>query len=171
MENSKTCTSCKKELSLEMFNNNKNHSDGLEYYCKDCKKLYRESLKSKIKSDKLPKKCASCGILKDIECFGNCGGCYDGLKPSCKQCRKEKEYEANKEYILEKKKGKKQIPITPEKRRQYKQKYLLTGRDVIRKASRDYHKRRRLSDPVFKLTNNIRTLIGTSFKLMLPNKK
>jgi hypothetical protein len=49
----KACGKCKKEKSVDDFNNNKKSKDGLQYVCKDCrreyKKEYRKNNKEKIK--------------------------------------------------------------------------------------------------------------------------
>lgn len=37
----KRCSKCKKEKSLSKFYKNKNKKDGLDYWCKECKKDYR----------------------------------------------------------------------------------------------------------------------------------
>ena len=34
----KVCSKCKRELPIEMFGKRKSESDGLQYYCKECKK-------------------------------------------------------------------------------------------------------------------------------------
>lgn len=49
----KVCSKCKRELPIEMFGKNKNATDGLNFYCKNCEstryKLYRNKNNDKIK--------------------------------------------------------------------------------------------------------------------------
>ena len=44
----KKCTKCGVEKTLDSFNKDKNHKDGLQYKCKDCRKAYHEANKEKI---------------------------------------------------------------------------------------------------------------------------
>ena len=49
---SKKCSSCKKQLNLNLFNKNKAKPDGLSDSCKECRKNYRSKNKEKIKLQK-----------------------------------------------------------------------------------------------------------------------
>lgn len=39
----KKCIKCNKELLLDRFSRNKNKKDGLNHYCKDCQKVYKDN--------------------------------------------------------------------------------------------------------------------------------
>ncbi len=43
----KTCTKCKIQKDLSDFSNHKNRSDGLEYWCRDCKNFYSRDYRNK----------------------------------------------------------------------------------------------------------------------------
>jgi hypothetical protein len=82
--NTKTCTDCKLNLSLDNFSKNKQKKDGLNYRCKTCQKIYfkkhyennkqyyidkaakqnEKFLKiiEQLKEDKLKNGCSVCGI-------------------------------------------------------------------------------------------------------------
>ena len=49
----KVCSKCKRELTIEMFFEDKNNPDGLYYYCNKCHNLltkeYRDKNKIKVK--------------------------------------------------------------------------------------------------------------------------
>lgn len=40
----KVCSKCKRELPIEMFGKRKSESDGLQYYCKECKKNMQKNM-------------------------------------------------------------------------------------------------------------------------------
>lgn len=44
----KICPKCKRDLPFEMYCKSKNRHDGLDSWCKDCRKSYRERTKSRI---------------------------------------------------------------------------------------------------------------------------
>ena len=46
--NTKTCTTCKRELPLEMFYKKNTTKDGLTYFCKECAKEKRDKIKDKL---------------------------------------------------------------------------------------------------------------------------
>ena len=165
----KVCTKCNEPKDLMFFTKNINNKDGLEYWCKDCRKEYNKSFLTREHVDQKSKVCTSCKCLKAPSEFGKCTKCNDGLKSKCKDCRKKDEYLLNRDKILFNKKGKKQNPPTSEKRREYKRNHFLKHRDSINKYRRVYSKKRRKNDNLFKLSGDIRTLIGTSFKKYVSN--
>ena len=107
----KICTKCKEEKELYNFTKNKNNKDGLEYFCKSCKKDYQESKKLKNYAEASSKTCSKCKLDKPLSEYGKCTACFLKVKPSCKKCRnleyledipRVKKYkEDNKEYLRE----------------------------------------------------------------------
>ena len=126
------------------------------------------------------KKCVKCNIEKTIEYYGNHKGTKDGLKYACKTCTKEyqRNYDAiysvkNKEDIIEKNRKLyiKNAEIIKAKRKEYalnnKEKikqYLKKTVESRNKTAREYTKNKRLVNPLFKLSCNIRNLIAISLK-------
>lgn len=52
MEETKLCSKCGRELPREMFSRCTNAKDGLQQYCKDCKRAYSASKREKRKEEK-----------------------------------------------------------------------------------------------------------------------
>ena len=167
----KICSKCKEEKEICNFTKNKNHKDGLEYFCKTCKKEYQESKKVETYSDTSSKICSKCKIDKPLSEYGKCAGCYLNVKPSCRKCRnleyikdipRVKKYkDGNKEYLREY--NKKWQIENKEYVKQSKLLYKSKNKDLINAYRREYTKRRRLEDSNFKLTCDIRTLILSSY--------
>lgn len=168
----KICTKCKEEKELYNFTKNKNHKDGLEYFCKSCKKDYQESKKLKNYAEASSKTCSKCKLDKPLSEYGKCTACFLKVKPSCKKCRNSeyiediprvKKYkEENKEYLREY--NRKWQIENKEYVKQSKLLYNSENKDLINAYRREYTKRRRLEDSNFKLTCDIRTLILYSYK-------
>ena len=78
----KKCTKCGVEKTLDSFNKDKNHKDGLQYKCKDCSKVYYEANKEKI--------AATCKVYYEAN--------IEALKDQMKAYSKVY-YEANKEKV------------------------------------------------------------------------
>jgi len=168
----KICTKCKEEKDLNSFTKNKNHKDGLEYFCKLCKKEHQESKKEMTYPDIVSKVCSKCKVDKPLSEYGKCTSCFLKVKPSCKKCRnleyledipRVKKYkEDNKEYLKEY--NKKWQNENKEYVKQLKILYKTENKDLINAYRRNYSKRRRLEDNNFKLICDIRTLITSSYK-------
>jgi hypothetical protein len=90
--------------------------------------------------------CSRCKTKKDLTQFYKEKSRKDGYGMYCKEC--EKEYK--KQYYLNNKE-------------QFK-KYKLENKDYINKSNNIRQKNRRLIDPLFKLSGNIRALIRLSIK-------
>lgn len=168
----KACTKCKEVKEFYEFTKNKNHKDGLEYFCKYCKKSYQEAKKTKEYLDIPSKICSKCKLEKPLSDYGKCSSCFLKVKPSCKDCRKleyiediprvKKYREDNKEHIKEY--SKRWKIKNKEHVRQTKRLYKSKNKDSINTYRREYTKLRRLKDSNFKLTCDIRTLILISYK-------
>lgn len=99
---SKICSKCGKEKTIDNFHKDKNAPDGLNYWCKKCKrknakqnkkeKLLNKKNKEETKINKEKIECICCGKVKKIDKF------YENdLKNShykCIKCRKEKSRES-----------------------------------------------------------------------------
>lgn len=116
------------------------------------------------------KTCTKCKVEKEFSEFYKDKNRKDNLCVQCKKCMKQylnklnrKEYSkqyylGNKEHI--KNKSKEYRLENLDKSKEYKKQYKLNNKEVINKYYRD----RKLNDPLFKLSCNIRNLIGISIK-------
>lgn len=81
----KKCTKCLLEKSLNSFHNHMKSKDGLDYWCKDCKKAQDISYNFKPNYEG-SKDCQRCNEHKDKESFYKCKRNPDGLENRCKKC-------------------------------------------------------------------------------------
>ena len=77
----KVCSLCKRKLPKTEFGKCNSTKDGLQYYCKECQRIYR-------KGKKALKACSKCGELKPIYEFYESRITNDGLFDMCKSCCK-----------------------------------------------------------------------------------
>ena len=94
----KKCTKCGKEKSLNEFNKNRSNKDCLNNKCRLCVNIYRKSpvRKEVIKKKQLEyknskkdtKKCSKCGKEKTLKYFSRCLQDTTGFASNCKSCVK-----------------------------------------------------------------------------------
>jgi hypothetical protein len=107
------------------------------------------------------KKCSTCKVSKNLLDFNKNKSQKDGYENLCRLCKKNY-YDLNKNSIL---KNKKEYHINnKEKISIIKKEYCKNNRDKINSYYRVYSKKRKLTDHLYKLSCNIRTLIGMSIK-------
>ncbi len=98
----KKCKRCGIEKENHEFNKSSKSKDGLNSWCRDCKKSYsKEKYKNISRKEEGTKKCPNCNIEKDIIEFSK-GGDKDGLGFWCRDCHNtynKKNYEENKERL------------------------------------------------------------------------
>ena len=139
--NKKICLNCKQELDIFKFSKNKNKEDGLEIYCKSCKKIYHKKYYQINKS-------------KQIR---NSRNYYEN--------NKEKKLRQNKNYYEKNiKKVKKYAKKWNEKNKKYKLEQNRIYRQNHKKERNESLKIRRQTDINFKIINNIRTRINRAIK-------
>jgi len=85
----KNCSVCKKEKSIDDFNNNKNYKDGKFPYCKSCRKEERKKNTYERPTNGI-KVCVGCNETKDISNFNSDCRNPSGLQTYCKLCAKGK---------------------------------------------------------------------------------
>jgi hypothetical protein len=120
--------------------------------------------------------CTKCKITKPTTEFNKSKEKKDGHMSHCKSCRKE-HYQDNKEDILEQKKEYYQDNRTDilEQKKEYsknnkeqisarQKKYYTDNKKYIVERNLKYKKKRLSSDPLFKLRNDIGSLIRKSIK-------
>jgi hypothetical protein len=148
----KICCTCKIEKDLSNFNKDKNKKDGLQLICKTCQKEYRK-IYYKNNKEKIN--------LRNEDWKNN---------------NKEKIIENSKEYYQEnKEKIKNYKKDNKERIKDYNKEYRNNNKEIISLKNKEYKKNnkekrnkqrilRKQSDPLFKLSHNIRSLIRDSIK-------
>lgn len=126
------------------------------------------------------KECRKCKQEKELINFGKDKKQCDGLNRVCKQCRQtfSKEhsktlYEYNKEYV------KNNVDKIKEYHKEYRKEYYYNNVEKLKNRRKEYYynnkektfltnntyrNKRKQSDPLFKLSTNLRTMIGGAIK-------
>ena len=99
------------------------------------------------------KKCTKCGEVKQIECFSKCKPNKDGYQYRCKSCIKQYR-EENKERISERSK----------QWREENKEYFKQYREENKERLNEYRKQRKITDPLYKLSCNLRSRTSDAFK-------
>ena len=161
------CQNCNKEFTKT--------KTGQKYCTKECTKEF----KKRVQLRKYKKK----HINADLR--ANCQNCNkeftprDNRQKNCsKECYKKSRYELSKEYRLEKKEAikeqkKEYYSKNKEAKQEYSKKYHLKNKKVRNEYNKEYgqsvhgketinkaRRKRRKSDPIFKLTVSMRTRLG-----------
>ena len=186
----KRCNTCLEEKTKDSFYNSKKHSDNLIPKCKLCSKNKLKILKTTTVKEGF-KVCKKCGVKQEIINFYPCDDCFDKYQNTCRLCHNitKKIYrknnienlkncqknwrEANKEHKKQKAKewylknrdkildkAKKYYEENKTEIKEYKKEWDILNKDYINEKERQ----RKLENPMFKLTHNIRNLIHQSFK-------
>lgn len=140
----KKCTKCKIEKEVTEFSKNKTTKDGLQYNCKSCVKgrneEWRRNNKEKIKEYRENNK----EYFKEYK-----KGYYQNNKEYFKEWRENNE-ERRKEYYQNNKEKSKKYR---ENNKEYQKEYI-----------KEYIKKRRKIDPLYKMSVNLRTRTWFAFK-------
>jgi len=141
----KTCNNCKLEKPLSSFVKRKDSNNGYRCTCKTCqkeydRKRYLQNIDVILERNKEYRK-NNTDVIKTIE-----KEYYENNKDIIKK-RKQTWYENNKEDV----KKKRDI-------------WRQNNKEKIRKFKKEYRKNKRKSDEIYKITENIRSLIRGSFK-------
>ena len=168
------CKSCIKDYNNKLLKDPENyrkHRERIKKYELNLtdEQKYLISLKRKSKKRNIPlsdiikeeqiisdaksqnkKYCYGCELVLELTEFGKLSSAKDGLNTKCTKCTKKlaiKYYNNNSE-----------------KMNLYKQKFNENNRELVRERQRNYIKKRRSSDPLFKLTLNIRSRLKDYLK-------
>ena len=129
------------------------------------------------------KTCTKCKVEKQFSKFGKLKASKNGYRSECKLCVKkyrlknlEHISEYNRNYVLNNKENKKLYKLKNKEKikeqdkhyrlnnkEKYKQ-WRIDNRKLISNNLNEYNKHKKLKDPLFKLSCNIRSLIGNSIK-------
>ena len=148
--NLKKCYKCETYMNKSNFSKNPKKNDGLDGYCKSCKRDSYHQSKNNKKMQLKEKKCTKCNKIKSITKFYNRIGSIDGKTSECKDCtmvmydnRKEK-YETANIVIPENKKCH-TCEITKEIKEFDKKKDSPDGHKIwCKKCCSDYAKNKRI---------------------------
>jgi hypothetical protein len=133
----KTCTKCNIEKPLMDFYKNKSSMDGLTYQCKLC--CIQQNTKFKLANPNYQKDWK----LKNKDSITQYNTQWHQSNPDYHQ----KWYLDNKDY-----------------KKQYNSDWYLNNRESSKQQNQQYTLQRIKTDPIFKLSHNVRNLIGKSFK-------
>ena len=161
----KQCSKCRESKDFEFFSKNKNSKDGLKSACKECLRIdNRNYRKSDIgKASQINYTSRRREEIKDYKKLY-----YETNKSEILNNGK-KYYEENKEYITFRNNEYKLNNI--DKISKYQKLYYKENIEVIRDYKNQYFHNRSKTDIVFKLKNNISSLIRTSIKKVGFTKK
>jgi hypothetical protein len=169
----KTCTKCSGEKELSEYYINNKAKDGYTARCIKCqcrkRKISDEDLISKI--------CNTCKIRKELFEFSK-GDCRLGCKNKCKECDSisKKIYRDNRLISYDEKLRLKEYQEryyinNKDKFKSYGELYRENNKEIILNRNKNYNRKRRKSDIIFKVRENIRTSIGNSFRISGYTKK
>lgn len=122
------------------------------------------------------KTCTKCKIKKELGDFNKDKTRKDGLFPQCKSCKRnndKKSYFKNRDKVIAN--SKKWTENNKEYRKEYRRQYNIKNKEIENKKCKDWYKNNKdkvnewyrnkiATDPLFKLTSNIRGLIRISIK-------
>lgn len=153
----KKCTKCGENKSLDMFYRAKDQSSGLRPECKVCQKGKNKEWATKNK-DKIK------SYLKEYNVM------YQKTEKRKEYLKKYRSREDVKLRCNEKQKIRSQMPKTKERIKKYSKEYykrpeVIAGRkEYMRTYMRDYEKQRKLRDPQYKISRQIRHRIYIALK-------
>lgn len=107
------------------------------------------------------KKCSKCKVEKEVCEFRKSSKMKSGYQSECKLCAKLR-YHLNREENLLKKKI--YTLKNKEKKSEYDKKYRLINKDKKNEYIRNYRKKRRLNDPIFRITESMRSRLKNFLK-------
>lgn len=148
----KKCSKCKIEKELSDFNKNKVRKDGLQSYCKGCKKEYKGQW-YKANKEKITE------YIQDNKEY------YKEYSKKWRQANKEKIKERDKQYLEANKEKRKESQrrwqqANKEKLKEYRQ----ANKEKINENRKKTQRNRKRTDPLYKLKCNLRSRTSIAFK-------
>ncbi len=178
--NTKVCSNCNIEKSLNYFYIDINHKDGFKNKCKDCDKKRKKDYDEKNiknyefnKYNLTSKICGICKIEKQIDQFNIDKSAKNGFRTQCKDCDSQnkkqyaetnkKNYVPNKFNLIVKKCGTCKVEKNIDNFGIHK-----STKDGFQKrcnsCSNEHDKKRRESDPAYKLKNIVSVSVNKGLK-------
>jgi hypothetical protein len=144
----KICSKCKEEKEVCEFGKRKNSNDGYNQECKCCHNEYFKKYRQTNDTKKYK--------IKYFEKN------KDKIKESNRKRREDNKEKIN-EYLREwRKLNKEKLKQYSEKSKETNKRYITNNLDKVRERRNKYFRERKNNDPLFKLSCNLRTLIGVS---------
>lgn len=187
----KKCRVCKEEKELKEFNITKRNLDGRSGECKVCKRAIDVEYRNKQREKNINKEvdysgtivCCVCKEEKSKTEFNKNRNTSTGLTYECKPCQasrsnhyykdnKEEQSIKQKEYYLTVREDKllyqkEYQEKNKEKIKAYLKQYNLDNRKRKTELSREYDKKRKAKDPIYKFKHRVRSMVYCSFKRSL----
>lgn len=142
----KKCVKCLEIKETQQFNIGRNQ-------CKSCRLKYKQSLPKKNHPVSVTEKsCTACQVVKPALDFHSNGDFTTGLYPYCKSCalvKQQEKYQRNKEKYVKK---------STERYNKIK------GTEAINAPARARQKRKLASNPIYKVTRNLRNRLYYAIK-------
>jgi hypothetical protein len=152
----KTCGSCKETKALDNFYKNKRQKDGFDRICKSCSAekgaLYRAKHKDKIKAKAAERRDNN----RDVERI-RAKTRYERIKHTPEY--KEKARHNYSQFVA---KGGEALK---ERRREQRRAYRTANREKENAQNREYRRKRKEADPMYKLQMNLRCRLSKVFRL------
>lgn len=145
----KTCSICKIEKSLELFNKSPDIKSGYKSTCKACRNSAAR-LKNINPADIKDKKCSRCNLIKLPEEFYLLKRNKDGYTNNCKTCVNKKRQE---QYIKHKERIKQRSAL-----------YYLKNKTLVISKQLERQKERLKTDDFYKLQRNLRNRLYYALK-------
>ena len=148
----KICSVCKITKPTTDFSACKANKDGLQNKCRSCDKAYRQANKDHRKEQAKEYYQLNKERIQEYN-----------------QLNKERRKEYNKEYNqLNKdrlKERRREYDVTNKERiKQRHRQYYLSNKERIDKRNEEYYRQKRVSDPLYALTQRVRCLVGQAFR-------
>lgn len=138
----KKCSKCKVEKDLSEFSKNKSTNDGFHYSCKSCYKEYQKANSENLKEKSKKYSKANSEKIKEYV----------------------KEYQKNNiKKIKEYNKGYRKN--NSEKIKEYHKEHYKNNREKKKEYQNKYEKNRRVTDPLYKLSCNLRSRTRQAFRV------
>jgi hypothetical protein len=182
----KKCHGCKESYDESMFHKNKNNSDKLDHYCKNCKKSLRKTIyennktkennrhkkymdeyKTKLKITPPEQQCYKCKVIKPSPKFGKDNRTKNGIRRVCKECRKieSKLYNIKyKDQISKRNKNRRKDKVFLEKEALRGKEFRLKNKDILRIKNTDRVRKRMSTDLQFKIMKLCRSRVKSAIK-------
>jgi hypothetical protein len=144
----KVCSKCKEEKEVCEFGKRKNSNDGYNQECKCCHNEYFKKYRQTNDTKKYK--------IKYFEKN------KDKINESNRKRREDNKEKIN-EYLREwRKLNKEKLKQYSKKSKETNKRYITNNLDKVRERRNKYFRERKNNDPLFKLSCNLRTLIGVS---------
>lgn len=167
---SKNCNACGIFKDLGEFPVKKGDKNKRQDRCKECKKNKILPIKEPLFTE-TTRKCSVCNNYKKFEHYSKCTNCSQGIYGVCKECESisSKKYRIENKEKLKESKHRDYLKNSEDYKRRSK-KYVKNNKDRINQNRRVWKKNKINSDPLYKLSTDVRRLLWMSFNKSLDGR-